>query len=274
MIAIIQFNPSDKPQENLAYVDDQILQLRKQYQRGDLLICLPEGFACFDAEREQLIEFSKQSGQFIEQICQLAKQHSVWINAGTIPIAQGNKYLAASLLIDSSGQVVAQYNKIHLFDVTVDDSKYSYQESDTTIAGNKLVVVATPFGKLGITVCYDMRFPGLFGKLRELGAEIVLVPSAFTVPTGKVHWLPLLQARAIENQLFIIASATTGIHARGRETYGHSVIIDAWGTVVKQLGATAGTIMYSPDIASLETIRKRMPVTAHNQFSYEFKYEH
>ena len=168
---------------------------------------------------------------------------------------------------------MARYNKIHLFDVDVSDNKKQYRESNTTIAGKDIVVVDSPFGKLGLSVCYDIRFAGLFGRLRALGAELILVPAAFTVPTGKTHWRPLLQARAIENQVYIIASATTGEHDRGRQTYGHSAIVDPWGEVVAELGQQSGHLLYLPDRAKLADIRQSMPVSSHNQFTYEFKHE-
>ena len=273
MIAALQWTVSTCPNTNLSYLERQLAELREQYPSELMLVCLPEGFACFDAPPETLKQFSNESREFIEAVCILAKRFSVWLSAGTIPIASGNKYYAASLLIDANGEQVARYNKIHLFDVDVADKKKRYRESDTTIAGTDLVVVDSPFGKMGLSVCYDLRFPGLFAALRALGAEIILVPSAFTVPTGKAHWQPLLQARAIENQVYIVAAATTGCHDNGRETYGHSLVINPWGEIVGQLGREPGCIVYLPDRTKLTEIRQQMPVSRHNQFNYEFKYE-
>jgi nitrilase len=273
MIAVLQWTVSSVPEKNLAYFHQELMKLRKQYKTKQLLVCLPEGFACFDATPSDLMAFAHASEPFIASVCALAKEYNVWINAGTIPIGEADKYHAASLLINSNGEVVARYNKIHLFDVDVDDSKQSYRESNSTIAGKDLVVVDTPFGKIGMTVCYDMRFPGLFGALSVQGADIILVPSAFTVPTGKAHWLPLLQARAIENQVFIVAAATTGTHDRGRETYGHSVVISPWGEIEAMLATQPDNIVYLPNMDKLTEVRQRMPLLSHNQFNYEFKHE-
>ncbi len=273
MIVVLQWTVSAKPRSNLDYLRQQLIALRDEHVNDPLLVCLPEGFACFDAKAHDLMAFANHSAPFIDEVCQLAKQFNVWISAGTIPIAEGAKYYAASLMINQLGEVVARYNKIHLFDVDVDDAKQNYRESNTTIAGKDLVVVDTPFGKIGLTVCYDMRFPGLFGALRALGAEIILVPSAFTVPTGKAHWLPLLQARAIENQVYLVASATTGTHDNGRQTYGHSVIISPWGEIEAMLGDEANNIVYLPNMDKLTDVRQKMPLLSHNQFNYEFKHE-
>ncbi|MFY8352711.1 carbon-nitrogen hydrolase family protein [Pseudoalteromonas sp. SSM20] len=273
MIAVLQWTVSSVPDKNLAYLRQELNQLRYKYKNEELLVCLPEGFACFDAEPSELMAFAHASQPFIREVCGLAKEYNVWLSAGTIPIGDGDKYYAASLLIDSSGELVARYNKIHLFDVDVNDSKKNYRESNSTKAGKELVVVDTPFGKIGLTVCYDMRFPGLFSALRARGADIILVPSAFTVPTGKAHWLPLLQARAIENQVFIVAAATTGTHDRRRETYGHSVVISPWGEIEAMLATEPNNIVYLPNMDKLTEIRQNMPLMSHNQFNYEFKHE-
>jgi nitrilase len=273
MIAVLQWTVSRCPKKNLQYVAKQLSDIRQVHQKGDILVCLPESFACFDAPAKATLAFAKQSQAFINQICELAVQFKLWISAGTIPIAEGEKYYAASLIINHRGEVVARYNKIHLFDVDISDNKKHYRESNTTIAGKDIVVVESPFGKLGLSVCYDIRFAGLFGQLRSLGAELILLPAAFTVPTGKAHWRPLLQARAIENQVYIIASATTGVHDRGRQTYGHSAIVNPWGEVVAELGQQSGHLLYLPDRAKLADIRQSMPVGSHNQFTYEFKHE-
>ena len=155
---------------------------------------------------------------------------------------------------------------MHLFDVDVADKTASYRESDFTQAGDDVVVVATPFGKIGLTVCYDLRFSGLFSALTRQGAEIILVPSAFTVPTGQVHWQPLLKARAIETQCYVIAAAQYGTHQNGRQTYGHSIIISPWGEQIATLESGVGFISGYADLNQLNKIRRDMPVQSHQRF--------
>ncbi|HDY93615.1 MAG TPA: carbon-nitrogen hydrolase family protein, partial [Pseudoalteromonas sp.] len=163
-------------------------------------------------------------------------------------------------------ELVATYNKIHLFDVNVDDQTGSYRESDFTQAGSDVVVVDSPFGKIGLTVCYDLRFSGLFNELVRQGADIILVPSAFTVPTGQAHWQPLLTARAIETQCYVVAAAQHGTHENGRQTYGHSIIISPWGNILSELPTGTGFISCSADLDQLQKIRRDMPVQSHQRF--------
>lgn len=246
---------------------EQLNQLLQQLPTTrPLLVCLPESFLVFSKSGQQTLAIAKQSDVYIQQLADLCRQYDIWLAAGTLPIATNNKYLAASLLFNNQGDVVAQYNKMHLFDVDVADDTGAYRESNYTQAGTDIVVVDSPFGKIGLTVCYDLRFSGLFSALQRAGAEIILVPSAFTTVTGAAHWQPLLTARAIETQSYVIAAAQAGQHENGRATYGHSIIISPWGDVLSELANGIGFIGCQPDLNRVHAIRRDMPVQSHQRF--------
>ena len=232
-----------------------------------LLVCLPEAFLVFSRSGRDTLAVAKQIEHYKLQLSRLCQQHDIWLNAGTIPESyNGKKYYAASKVYNNLGQCVATYNKMHLFDVDVADTTSSYRESDYTQAGSEVVVVDSPFGKLGLTVCYDLRFSGLFNALSRKGAEVILVPSAFTEVTGKAHWLPLLKARAIETQCYVVAAAQYGKHENGRQTFGHSIIISPWGEVISDMPTGTGFISANADLEQLQKIRRDMPVQSHQRF--------
>ena len=184
---------------------------------------------------------------------------------GTLPLKANDdsKIRAACLLYDDQGRQVARYDKIHLFDVSLVDSDESYNESETIEAGDRSVVVDTPFGKLGLAVCYDLRFPELFRSMLDQGMELLALPSAFTAMTGKAHWEPLVRARAIENLCYVLAAGQGGYHVNGRETYGHSMIVDPWGQVMNELANGSGLVCASIDQDRLNNIRRTFPVLEH-----------
>lgn len=232
-----------------------------------LLVCLPEAFLVFSKSGHDTLVVAKKVEQYKLQLSKLCKLHNIWLNAGTMPEPfNENKYYAASHLFNNQGELVATYNKIHLFDVNIDDKTGNYRESDFTQAGSDVVVVESPFGKIGLTVCYDLRFSGLFNELVRQGADIILVPSAFTVPTGQAHWQPLLAARAIETQCYVVAAAQYGIHENGRQTYGHSIIVSPWGNILSELPTGTGFISCNADLDQLQKIRRDMPVQSHQRF--------
>ncbi|MCQ8879143.1 carbon-nitrogen hydrolase family protein [Pseudoalteromonas shioyasakiensis] len=250
--------------QNLQQLEQQLHQLPTT---RPMLVCLPESFLIFAKHGKDALALAEQSAGYQARLATLCRKFDIWLAAGTMPIAtNNNKYLAASLLFNSAGSVVAHYNKIHLFDVDVADGTGAYRESNFTQAGDDVVVVDSPFGKIGLTVCYDLRFSGLYSTLQRLGAEIILVPSAFTTVTGKAHWQPLLTARAIETQSYVIAAAQAGQHENGRSTYGHSLIISPWGEVLSELKSGTGFIGCQPDLAQLHAIRRDMPVQSHQRF--------
>jgi predicted amidohydrolase len=172
----------------------------------------------------------------------------------------------SSLLFDEQGEIRARYDKLHMFDVDINDAHGHYRESDTYQHGQHLTVVDTPVGRLGMTICYDLRFPALFQALRAQGAELISVPAAFTRVTGEAHWEILLRARAIENQCMILAPAQVGRHGPTRRTWGHSMAVDGWGKVLAENADAVAALKVRVDAASLKNIRAQMPVLQHNRF--------
>lgn len=236
------------------------------------LVILPEMFAQFGAGEKRQGELAEEWGNGPVQhwLAHKAKEKGIWILAGTLPIQAGERYAAASLLFDDKGEQVARYDKIHLFDAAVDDNTKTYQESKFTRPGEQITVIDTPWGKLGLAVCYDLRFPEMFRALRNQGAELISLPSAFTKVTGKAHWEALIKARAIENQVYMLAPNQTGKHADNRETWGNSMIVDPWGRMVEQLGDQEGIVSFSPNLNEVYGIREKMPVETHNRFEVSF----
>lgn len=263
-IIALQMCSGINAQQNLAQLEQQLSCLPSG---RPLLVCLPESFLVFAKSGDDTLAEAQKSDLYQAQLSQLCRKYDIWLAAGTLPIPTDNaKYYAASLLFNSQGEVIAQYNKIHLFDVDVADGTGAYRESNFTKAGSELVVVDSPFGKIGLTVCYDLRFSGLFSALQRAGAEVILVPSAFTTVTGAAHWQPLLIARAIETQSYIVAPAQAGQHENGRATYGHSLIISPWGDILSELKNGIGYIGCQPDLSRLHAIRRDMPVQSHQRF--------
>ena len=229
------------------------------------LVVLPECCLYFggkDSEQLALAQSCSIDNNLLVHLSQLAKQFSVYLVAGTVPIltAEGNKFTNSSCVISPKGELLNRYDKIHLFDVAVSDTTQQYCESRYTQAGSKLSVVQTEFANIGLSVCFDLRFPALFEQLTKQGANIITVPSAFTRITGKAHWQTLLQARAIENQVYIIAAGQEGIHENGRETWGHSMIVSPWGEVLACLPEKEGYISVDFQPSEVERIRKSMPL--------------
>ncbi|HHQ69314.1 MAG TPA: carbon-nitrogen hydrolase family protein [Halothiobacillaceae bacterium] len=207
---------------------------------GARVVVLPENVYAMPENPSQLnqLGFGMDSAP-VDWFARLAKAHGIWLVAGTLPIIseRGDKRLfARSIVFDDAGRIVSWYDKIHLFDVTVPETGLVYQESAQFIAGNKPVVVDTPAGVMGLTVCFDLRFPELYRRLTDLGATIFAVPSAFTQATGQAHWASLIAARAIENLAYVVAAAQVGTHADNRATFGHSRIVDPWGRVLADAG--------------------------------------
>lgn len=208
---------------------------------------------------------SEDADIVLASVCRAAAGAGIWVHLGSLAIAlPSGRRANRSYVIDDNGHVQARYDKIHLFDVDLPDGQ-SWRESAVYDAGNQAIVAGTPIGCLGLSVCYDLRFPALYAALSSAGADVLSIPSAFTVPTGKAHWHVLMRARAIENASFVIAAAQTGIHEDGRETYGHSLVIDPWGTVLLDMGETPGVGIVDIDPAAVGTARTRIPVLAHRK---------
>ena len=239
-------------------------------EQGAQLILLPECFAAFGNRTLTEIaaaEFENR-GPIRTFLRQQARELGVWLVGGSIPLpaTHNGKALACSLVVDDQGKEVARYDKLHLFDVEVADSQRSYQESRDYGYGDRLVCIDTPVGRLGLSICYDVRFAELYQALRNAGAELIVVPSAFTAVTGAAHWEVLLRARAIESQCYVLAANQGGVHANGRETWGHSCLIDPWGEIKACLPQGEGVICGEIDLQHMNDIRRRMPVAMHRRF--------
>ena len=233
------------------------------------LIVLPENFAIMGLSEQDKVKIGEQDGkgQIQDFLANQAAKYGVWLVGGTIPLAaQGdNKIRAACLLMDSRGRRGARYDKMHMFDVHISETGENYAESQTIEAGETLALVDTPFGKLGLAVCYDLRFPELFRAMLAQGMEVLAVPSAFTAVTGSAHWEILVRARAVENLCYVVAAAQGGYHANGRETHGDSMIVDPWGLVLDRLPRGSGVVSADIDQARLRSIRRNFPAIQHQR---------
>ena len=265
-VAAIQMTSSHDVAENLASAG---ALLREAKDAGALVACLPENFSFIglkDADKLQVAE-ADGNGPVQAFLSVTARQLKMWILGGTIVIRTNDSSRVAnsSLLIDADGKRVARYDKIHLFDVTIPGRNEQYRESNHVLPGRIPVIADTPVGKLGLSVCYDMRFPELYRELVSQGAEWLAMPAAFTVPTGRAHWETLLRARAIENLCYVVAPAQTGTHTSGRETYGNSLIVDYWGQVLSRLAKGTGVITAEIDLAKEAETRARFPALDNRQ---------
>ena len=239
--------------------------------RGARLAALPENFAFMglkDADKRAVAE-ADGSGPAQDFLAATARRLRLWIVGGTVPLRAGTdgRVAAASLVYDSDGQRVARYDKIHLFDVDIPGRAESYRESAHVAPGSNVTVIDTPAGRLGLSVCYDVRFPELYRQLSAAGAQLLAVPSAFTGPTGRAHWEPLLRARAIENLCYVVAPAQTGFHPSGRETYGDSMIVDYWGRVLQRLPRGRGCVVADVELDRLMSVRESFPALMHRAFT-------
>jgi nitrilase len=233
------------------------------------LVVLPENFSFMGKDDAARVASAEDAGAGRAQAFArgAAREHGIWLVAGTIPIRhRDGRVLSRSLLVAPDGEVAASYDKIHLFDVNVPTRPgESYRESATTLPGENVVSAATGLGRIGMCVCYDIRFPALYDRLGRVGMDVLVVPAAFTVPTGRVHWRPLLQARAIESLVYVVASGQWGEHAGGRLTYGHSMIIGPWGEVLAECPDGAGYALAEIDLAELARLRRQFPVLEHRR---------
>ncbi len=263
-VAAIQMSSTNNVDENLQTAAQLIA---KASSNGAKLIVLPEMFAImgFTATDSVAVQESFGEGKIQDFLAAQAKLHQVWIVGGTIPLKSlnPNKIRAACLVYNDQGQVVARYDKAHLFDATICPAE-CYRESNTAEPGDELVIVQTPFGKLGLAVCYDLRFSTMFLEFFKQGAEIIVVSAAFVEKTGLAHWHVLLRARAIENFSYVIASNQWGTHASQRNTYGHSMIVDPWGKIMDEIQKPENGIVYGEiDLNYLREKRKSIPVAEH-----------
>lgn len=266
-VAVIQMISSSLVADNLQQVE---YWLKQAHEHQVDLVVLPENFAFMGMNEYDKFTIAEIDGRgpIQEKISQLARDLRLWIVAGTIPLkGNGDRVRAASLLFDNKGKQVARYDKIHLFDVEIPEKNERYSESHTTNAGSDIMVVDTPLGKLGLAVCYDIRFPELFRMMHLQKVEIIAYPAAFTFTTGSAHWDILVRARAIENQVYMIAAAQTGIHSNTRRTYGHSMIVNPWGKILAILEAHEGIVVADIDLHYMHQLRGDFPALRHRKLN-------
>ncbi len=264
-VASIQMVSTADVDTNLQSAAELIAQAAAE---GAKFLLLPENFTIMGHEEQDKLAVQEAFGQGPLQdfLSAQSQKHGIWLMGGTIPIktSDANKATASCLLYDPEGQCTSRYDKIHLFDVTVDAAATeSYKESNTLQAGHDIVVAETPFGNVGMSICYDLRFPELFRSMHEKAVNIITVPSAFTATTGAVHWESLLRSRAIENLCYVIASNQGGRHANNRETWGHSMIIDPWGKILDCAEKGPGFAIADIDLEKQTFLRRNFPCLQH-----------
>lgn len=259
--AVVQMVSSSQVALNLRQLE---LHFIAAHEAGALLLLLPENFAALGHPDVTVIAEVLGVGVIQETVSQWAKRYKMWVIAGTLPLkGSGARVRASSLVYDDTGACVARYDKIHLFDVRVSKNEV-HQESYHIEPGDNIVVVDTPIGRVGLSVCYDLRFPELYRRLVLQGAEILVVPSAFTAITGAAHWDILCRARAIENLCYVLAANQGGIHDNGRHTYGHSLMVEPWGGVLASLSQEPGVVTADIDLQRLRTLRRQFPCHEHH----------
>jgi len=269
-VAAVQMSSGPEVAQNLEQASELI---GRAAALGARLVVLPENFALMPrSDRDRLAAAeSAGSGPIQDFLADQARTHGLWIVGGTIPILSVDapgRVRAACLVYDAHGVCAGRYDKIHLFDVDLKDQNGTgerYRESDSIEAGSETVVLDSPFGRLGLAVCYDLRFPELYRRLLAAGSELYAIPSAFTVRTGQAHWEMLVRARAVENLAYVIAAAQWGTHANGRSTYGHSMIVDPWGTILAELASGPGVAVADLERPRLEHLRASFPSIRHRR---------
>ncbi len=260
-IAIWQTTSGIDPAANGVALADAVAHAAND---GAAMVFAPEMAGLVDRDRKRAAEHvvREENSVFVAAACNAAARHGIWIHLGSLPVlADGGRWRNRSLVIDDSGSIVGRYDKIHLFDIDLPSGE-SWRESSAYEGGppEPVVVRDTPIGALGLTICYDLRFPALFAALRAAGADAIAVPAAFTVPTGRAHWHCLLRARALDQGCFIVAAAQTGVHADGRETFGHSLVVDPWGDVIADGDAAIGLSFAELLPERLGEIRQQLPL--------------
>ena len=262
-IACLQLNSGADMAVNIAKIEAMV---RDASKRGAQLVALPENAFLMEEPGTKRALYGMQEHPAVVAAAHMAKVNHVWLLVGSVAVKidESGKTVNRSLLFGDSGQLVKLYDKIHLFDVEVGDGQV-YKESARMLHGDQAVIATTPWAKIGMTICYDVRFPQLYRALAKAGAEILAVPSAFTQVTGEAHWHTLLRARAIENGCFIIAPAQTGMHPGHRKTFGHTLVVDPWGKVLVDGGVEEGVIIADLEMAQVKQVRARIPSLEHDR---------
>ena len=264
-VALYQAQSGIDPAANAARL---VAAVQEAKEGGAAMLFTPEMSGLLDRDRVRAGESARDEADdvVLAAVRAAAADAGIWVHLGSLAVkGDGGKLANRGFVIDADGEVRGRYDKIHLFDVDLPTGE-SWRESAMYAAGNEAVIVAdTPVGKLGLTICYDLRFPALFERLSEAGADVIAVPAAFTVPTGKAHWQVLMRARAIEAALFVIAAAQAGQHEDGRETYGHSMVVDPWGEVLTEMDGEPGLALVDIDLDRVAEVRRRIPVLEHRR---------
>lgn len=265
-IALAQMTAGIVPADNAAWLEQAIAEAA---QGGARILFTPEMSGLLDRDRTRLFAHvrSEKDDEVLARVRKAAATHRIWISLGSLAIrsdTDSEKLVNRSFLIDDTGAICARYDKIHLFDVDV-GAGHSYRESASFAPGAQAVVAPTPWGVMGLSICYDLRFARLYDALSMAGATLITVPAAFTQPTGEAHWHILLRARAIEAGVFVVAAAQSGTHADGRQTYGHSLVIDPWGKILLDMGTDAGVGFCDIDLDAVQEVRGRIPALQHRR---------
>lgn len=273
-VAALQMASGPNVQANLLEAERLVADAAR---KGACLAVLPENFALMGHKEEDKLAIAEQPGTgpiqaFLEQT---ARRYGLWLVGGTLPMAceDPKRVMSACLVYDDQGTQRLRYDKLHLFDVQIpgrgDGAGEAYAESETVRPGQRVAVTDTPCGRMGVAVCYDLRFPELFRSMQTEGVDLVAVPSAFTAATGRAHWDLLVRARAVENLAYVIAAAQGGYHINGRSTWGHSMVVDPWGTVLSTLPQGSGVVTATVDRTQQERTRKHFPALKHRRLTCE-----
>ena len=264
-IALHQMTSCIDPMRNASDMQDAIA---KAADDGAVMYFAPEMALLVDRDRARARKYmaDESHSMALQSLIAAAARHRIWVHIGSMPILDdgAEKLANRSIIISPDGTIAARYDKMHLFDVDLASGE-TWRESSAYVGGEQPVVVQTPLGQMGLAICYDMRFPDLFSAYAKLGVDVLTLPSAFTVPTGEAHWHTLLRARAIESAAFVIAAAQCGVHEDGRQTYGHSLVVDPWGSILLDMGDLPGLACVDLDLDTIKRVRQQIPVHANRR---------
>ena len=259
--AVVQMTSTTDVEHNLATAEELVTRAAGQ---GARLVTLPENFAFLRSEGQPVPDAQPLDGPWVQRMAELARRHAITLLLGSLPerVEGDSRVRNTSVLLGPDGATLAAYRKVHLFDIDLPGMEH-LKESRSVAPGSEVVVADTPAGRLGLSICYDLRFPELYRALAQRGARVLCVPSAFTERTGKAHWEVLLRARAIENLAYVLAPAQVGHHGGGRASHGQAMIVDPWGTVLAQVPDGEGVALAELDFARLERLRRELPALSH-----------
>jgi predicted amidohydrolase len=263
LAAVVQMTSTSDVEKNLATAERLVEEAAR---RGAAFVGLPENFAYLRSEGEKVVEAQPLDGPWVRRMADLARRLRITLLLGSLPerIERDTRVGNSSVLLGPDGRTLAVYRKIHLFDIDLPGMEH-LKESKAVVPGEEVVIAPAPFGPLGLTICYDLRFPELYRELVRRGARVLAVPSAFTERTGKAHWEVLLRARAIENLAYVVAPAQVGTHAPGRASHGHALVVDPWGDVIAQVADGEGVAVAELDFARQDRLRRELPALSHGR---------